>query len=202
MHSDSDLTDGAHLLELHLSLCGTAARDRPPLRQSDEAGETLFWVVCAAPRGHGSVLIGPHGSGAQVIAPPGTLLRTPQDDDDDAPYSSAGWRRAIWPDACIDRSRPAHHHHLALSGLANAFADSVAITQWLQERVTAQLRNQIARLRPVDGALMNHAGRERARSSFTATVLDATEAFGEPWVRGVIDPWAHLVQADCACTSL
>jgi hypothetical protein len=194
---DRDLRNETSIRALFDGLTGTNGNGPDP---NSWYCEPVRWALRPAPRGRGSVLTGPYQTGAQMIAAPGAVLRTPEPDDfvvDDQPYTSSGWRRSVWLTTYMDRSRPVGQVELTLAEVWDQYSGiRREIDDWIQGVVQAQLRNQIARLRPVGGKHMQVDGRVRSHAVFVTTVLDATDQFGEVWVRDVLHPWGHLVRPD------
>jgi hypothetical protein len=78
--------------------------------------------------------------------------------------------------------------------VAGQVADSVG---WVVRETRFAIVATIARLRP-------HVDRQphpdivsEAQPALRELVLDASRAFGQPWIDDVLGPWAHLLRTDC-----
>jgi hypothetical protein len=142
------------------------------------------WAPVAAIHGTGSVLVGPHGRGAQAIVPPGVLARTAAGAGDE--YSDAGWRHAIWEfregtPPNLEAQRPARVLTPQLADLVQLIRDDAPEHEpWIR----AQARERLQALHAlIDHAAVDAEQLTRWLCELDDLILDAAGLFGREWTR-------------------
>jgi hypothetical protein len=139
------------------------------------------WRVTAAEFGTGSMLVGPHGHGAQALVPPGVLVRSIDELSEE--YDEREWRLIEWKSHStdprgIDARRPSRIERVD-SACAILFVTTVAPEnlEWLKTQMMLRALALEALVEPADETLSTHSHEE-----FDDLLLDCSQAFGERWV--------------------
>lgn len=144
----------------------------------------------------GRALLGPHELGAQTIAPPGIIVREPEESERGT--SHQGWRHSIWPAQAGELSLggvalgsirwyddmllPVSSTQLTLAEVVSFCAVEVPdAIDFVKSAVHKIALNKSAMVRPVRGRI--HKNTEQVVQELEALRKQSKELFGPAWVQ-------------------